>query len=249
MLAVATAMITYDARGVVLGWSAEAALLSGFAEGEVVGKPLSAVLEGAPAGDVEPGEADERAAVLLTRSGQRLRVQRTRSPIRDRRGAIVAYAEILCAPDADTASGAQALPSPSETLSRDVRGAEEAQRRLRQVADGLRQLVWRCDADGLCTYLNKGWEAYIGVPSESLLGSRWLEYIHPDDRERVVAIWQSCVETQREYYVECRLLRHDGEYRWIEARATALRDVEGRVLEWLGCDTDVHDARMLQETL
>ena len=256
----AAAIIMYDVHGVVLGWNAGAALLSGHTESALRGQPLSTVLECAPAGDIElpaaaPGcptyEDGESAAVLLTSSGERLPVQRTRTTMRDPRGAVVAHVEVLRVPDADRDSAGQTLVQQGGALPPAWlhSGAEEARRRLQQLADTLPQLVWCTDVEGSGAYLSERWRAYVGVPSEQLLGARWLEHIHPDDRAQVAERWQESVDTECELRCEFRMRRHDGVYRWIEARASALRDAQGRVVEWFGYNTDIHEARALRETL
>ena len=245
----AAAIITYDARGVVLGWNAGAALLSGHAEEGLLGRPLSTVLD--PVDDAGACEDGERRGVLITRRGERLTVQRTRSTVRDPRGAVVAYVEVLCEPDAHVSGSAQTPPARRELplLGWLHGGGGEAERRLQVLADTMPQLVWCSDAEGAGAYLSERWREYVGVPFEQMLGARWLEHIHPDDRAQVAERWQACVEQECEFHSEYRVRRHDGAYRWIQTRASALRDEDGRVVEWFGCNTDVHDARALQDTL
>jgi two-component system CheB/CheR fusion protein len=75
----------------------------------------------------------------------------------------------------------------------------------------------------------------------------WLRAFHPDDREQAKAAW-----TQAEAGQPLRIngrIWHEKEkrYRHFQTRATAARDDNGHVIEWLGTSTDVDDIVQLQE--
>ncbi len=48
---------------------------------------------------------------------------------------------------------------------------------------------------------------------------------------------------------EFRLPRHDGEYRWHKARATAGLDADGRIVNWFGTNTDINDKKIAEAKL
>src|SRR5262249_5651857 len=93
--------------------------------------------------------------------------------------------------------------------------AEEALRasehRWRSLAEALPQLVWTATPDGSCDYFSTQWTEYTGVPEGELLGWRWLETLHPDDREPTRHSWLESVAGRRPYDVEYRVRRRDGE--------------------------------------
>src|SRR5689334_18055644 len=104
----------------------------------------------------------------------------------------------------------------------------ESDARFWQLAEGLPHYVFTCDAEGQCDFLSQRWAAYTGAPVEAHLGVGWLEVVHPDDRERVRAAWLRALREGTNYRADMRMRRHDGAYRWFEARASALRDDAGR---------------------
>jgi len=128
-----------------------------------------------------------------------------------------------------------------------ARVRDDADRRLHQVMNTLPQLVWAAGADGSTTFVSERWTEFVGVPTEQLLGEGWLAYLHPDDRARVQVVWQASLTTGAEYHVQVRIRRHDGMYRWFDARGQPLRDESGRIVEWFGSNADIHDAREMQE--
>src|SRR5205085_11967485 len=51
------------------------------------------------------------------------------------------------------------------------------------------------------------------------------------------------------YEAEMRLQRADGEYRWFLVRTDPLRDQSGKIVEWYGVSTDIHDRKRAEEQL
>jgi PAS domain S-box-containing protein len=131
------------------------------------------------------------------------------------------------------------------------KGAEEAlresERRFREMAESLPQLVWTCRGDGTCDYLSPQWVAYTGIPEAEQLGSRWLEQLHPDDHDPTVAAWNAAAGAGAIVDVEFRIRRHDGIYRWFRTRDVPLLDAAGRVAKWFGTSTDIEDLKRAEE--
>jgi PAS domain S-box-containing protein len=141
-------------------------------------------------------------------------------------------------------------------VSRDitkVKLAEEALReseqRWRNLTEALPQLVWSAMPDGACDYFSTQWTAHTGVPEKELLGWRWMETLHPDDREPTRRFWTDSVAGRGPYDVEYRVRRQDGVYRWFKTRGVPIRDGEGRIVKWFGSCTDITDLRQAEEAL
>ncbi|NBJ12582.1 bifunctional diguanylate cyclase/phosphodiesterase [Microvirga arsenatis] len=109
-----------------------------------------------------------------------------------------------------------------------------------QLADALPQMVWSSRSDGHDEYSNAHWYRFTGASPGSALGRGWIEMIHPDDREEVLARWQHASQTGEPYEATCRLRHHSGEYRWMLARALPARDARGAIERWFGTYTDIH---------
>jgi PAS domain S-box-containing protein len=122
----------------------------------------------------------------------------------------------------------------------------EGERRYRELIESLPQLVWTCNAEGLCDYLGPQWVTYTGIPAAGQLGYGWLEQIHPDDRERTITSWKATAGIGLPLDIEYRLRRHDGVYRWFKTQAKALRDATGRLVKWFGTNTDIDDLRQVE---
>jgi PAS domain S-box-containing protein len=119
---------------------------------------------------------------------------------------------------------------------------------LRSLIDSIPHMVWVADESGAVLENNRGHEAYTGFPDEQMRREGWKLIIHPDDLERVVALWSHCVRTKTTYDTEMRLRRHDGAFRWHLVRARPYQTPSGTV-HWFGTNTDVDDERRQTEAL
>jgi two-component system, sensor histidine kinase and response regulator len=125
----------------------------------------------------------------------------------------------------------------------------ESERRWRSLAEALPQLVWTATPDGACDYFSTQWTQYTGIPASELLGWRWLEVLHPDDRQATRLSWAESVAGRGAYDVEYRIRRSDGEYRWFKTRGVPIRDSEGGMFKWFGTCTDITDGKLAEEEL
>jgi two-component system, sensor histidine kinase and response regulator len=82
-----------------------------------------------------------------------------------------------------------------------------------------------------------------------LLGWRWLEMLHPEDRGPTQRFWLESVAGRHPYDVEFRLRRHDGEYRWFKTRGVPVQNRSGNIVKWFGTCTDISDLRQTEEAL
>src|SRR5205823_9653883 len=105
-----------------------------------------------------------------------------------------------------------------------------SERRFRELADAMPQIVWSARPDGTVDYFNRKWFEYTGFTAkDSLAPEGWAAVLHPDDIERAVREWQESVRTERPIEMEYRFRdRRSGSYRWHLGRAVPSRDDAGR---------------------
>ncbi|HUH93471.1 MAG TPA: ATP-binding protein [Casimicrobiaceae bacterium] len=83
------------------------------------------------------------------------------------------------------------------------------------------------------------------VPMESVRSLR-----HPADRERVLAGFRRALEEGTDAYeMEYRIVRPDGELRWIFGRGRIIRDANGKPVRYSGIDLDITDRKVAEEAL
>jgi PAS domain S-box-containing protein len=85
---------------------------------------------------------------------------------------------------------------------------------------------------------------------ESEHGEEWLDRVHPDDRVRVKRNFDAMLASEATHFqAEYRIIRRDGETRWIEASNEIERDTEGAPLRLIGAHRDVTERRTAEDAL
>ncbi|PPS43934.1 PAS domain-containing protein [Chroococcidiopsis sp. TS-821] len=123
----------------------------------------------------------------------------------------------------------------------------ESELNYRMLADTMPQLFWTTLPDGYHEYYNQRWYDYTGLTLEETKGTGWNHVLHPDDRQRSWEVWHESLRTGKDYEIEYRFRRFDGEYRWFLGRAFPLRDENGQIIRWFGSCTDIHDQKIALE--
>ncbi len=92
--------------------------------------------------------------------------------------------------------------------------------------------------------------ALFGLPADTVMThERFLQAVHPDDRERVQAALREAIENHVEYAIEKRVLETDGSVRWLAARGRCNYDDAGRPLHIVGVTFDITDRKRAEEAL
>lgn len=125
----------------------------------------------------------------------------------------------------------------------------QSEAQLKQLADFMPQIVWSTDPDGYHDFYNKRWYEFTGLTFQESRNTGWAQVLHPDDAGRTGEVWAHSLQTGDLYEIEYRMRRHDGQYRWLLARAMPLRDESGKIVRWFGTCTDIHDQKLLADTL
>ncbi|PSN78737.1 hypothetical protein C8B47_15330, partial [filamentous cyanobacterium CCP4] len=110
----------------------------------------------------------------------------------------------------------------------------ESEARFKGFAENSNDVIWITDAhEYQLVYVSPSFEQVWGRSATELYANlnRFVEFIHPDDRDRIQWGWQQC--TQVAYTQEYRILRPDGTIAWIRDRGFPIFDHRGELL-WIG---------------
>jgi len=125
----------------------------------------------------------------------------------------------------------------------------QSESELRQLIDAVPHHIFVLGPDGSRLYSNQVAREYHGLTPEDPQEERPAMFVHPDDRERVLAERQSLISRGAPYEMEARLRGKNGQYRWFLIRGNPLRDEQGRIIRWYGTRTDIEDRRRAEEKL
>jgi len=125
----------------------------------------------------------------------------------------------------------------------------ESEARFALVANTAPVMIWMTGPDKLCTYLNQFWLQFTGRSLESQLGNGWTEGVHPDDVDQCLATYAKAFDRREPFYVEFRVRRHDGEYRWILGRGVPRFNTDGSFAGYIGSAADVTEHKEAEEAL
>lgn len=110
-------------------------------------------------------------------------------------------------------------------------------------------IIFSRQADGARDYISSRFYDYTGAPLGSAVGMGWMEYVHADDRKKTLEHWLDCVKSGKDYESEYRIRGADGQYRWFRARAVPLRAPDGTIVRWYGTCSDIHDSKLLEQSI
>jgi PAS domain S-box-containing protein len=117
------------------------------------------------------------------------------------------------------------------------------------LVDSAPSLIHTSGPDGYLDFFNQTWLGYVGRSLEDLQGWKWTAFIHPEDVEGIVEEWRASLASGEPFLYEARVLRRDGEYRWMLHHKVAVRDRCGQIVKWFGSSIDIEDRKRAEVQL
>ena len=77
----------------------------------------------------------------------------------------------------------------------------------------------------------------------------FVDLIHPEDRERVEAILSGALEGNHSFATDYRIIRGDGEERWVECQGRVVEDEQGRQFKVSGTLLDITERKRIESLL
>jgi PAS domain S-box-containing protein len=125
----------------------------------------------------------------------------------------------------------------------------ESEERFRLMADTAPTMIWMSGTDKLCNFFNRGWLNFTGRTLQQEFGDGWLSGVHPEDRQRCLEIYVSAFDARRDFRMEYRLLRYDGEFRWIVDCGVPRFSPNGAFCGYIGSCLDITERKLSEMSL
>lgn len=123
------------------------------------------------------------------------------------------------------------------TGERSDASALDSEAMFRSLAENLPSICWVSDAAGGGSWYNRMGETYFG--RTGLTNADLGVICHPDDLERVSAVWGEAMAAGRPLELMMRLRGPGGRYEPFLSRATPVHDTAGKLIRWCGIATNI----------
>jgi len=170
-------------------------------------------------------------------------------PVRDAAGEVIGILNLAV----DVTEQVRARRAVEQLLADSERARAEAEAtrvalaasevQFRTLADAIPTLAWTARADGHIDWYNARWYEYTGTTPEQMEGWGWQSVHDPAELPWVLERWRAGIASGQPVEMTFPLRGADGRFRPFLTRIVPLRDAEGRVVRWVGTNTDVATER------
>jgi PAS domain S-box-containing protein len=213
------AIIAKDLNGLITSWNVAAERMFGYTTDEILGHSILTIIppelqheEPTILGQIRAGNRVEHLETQrLHKSGQRVQVSLTSSPIRDPRGKVIGASKIV----------------------RDIsarRQADEARLRLAAIVESSDDAIISKNLDSIITSWNAGAERMFGYKPDEIIGQSVMRLMPRDLYGQEPEIIWKLRKGQRIQHFETKRLRKNGELFDVSLTVSPVKDDKGNVI-------------------
>ncbi|MEE9594734.1 MAG: PAS domain S-box protein, partial [Candidatus Hydrothermarchaeales archaeon] len=125
----------------------------------------------------------------------------------------------------------------------------ESEKKYRSLVETSQDLIWKCDAEGRFTYLNKAWEKTHGYTVEEMLGRPFTEFQSAEVAKRDIKEFQRHLVGGRVTGYETIHLTKSGKEIHLVFNAIPVHDSQGGIVGTQGTAHDITDRKRVEESL
>jgi PAS domain S-box-containing protein len=131
---------------------------------------------------------------------------------------------------------------------RAIEALRETQRDLRLIAENTSDVVFAYDMNRRLLYQNAAFERLTEYSLADLRAKDRIDYLHPDDKARMVALFESVFRGSSFADVEYRIVTRSGIVKWCASSCGPLLDEQGVQIGVRGVERDISERKRVEET-
>lgn len=121
------------------------------------------------------------------------------------------------------------------------------EQQFKAMVDKAPVMIWISGTDKQCDFFNQGWLDFTGRSLQQEIGVGWAESVHKEDVGKCMKIYNKAFDQQKDFKMEYRLRRHDGEYRWILDNGVPRFSSGGQFAGYVGSCIDITEIKELDK--
>ncbi len=231
--------LSFDRNGAIVSANAAAAAFTGIERGELIGKNIRDVLSPESCQDlmkaVESAGPRGGSAVLPANW-----IARGGNPV---------ALELRAVFESEPGGGLSVQILGREAgLEKRLEAARRQETRFRLMANNLTEMVLAYDMDRRLMFANAATETLTGYSLQELEHEQFICWVHPEDRERMIGVWDDLFKGKSFREEEYRMMTRDGRLKWVAASWGPILDEAGVQVGVLGRERDITERRMAEES-
>jgi PAS domain S-box-containing protein len=135
-------------------------------------------------------------------------------------------------------------------LEKSKEDLQQSRDQLRLIADNMVDVISQTDANGNLIYASPSLERVFGYSPKNILGKSTLDWVHPDDRDRVFI---QAIEAEKKrcssVLLEYQWQHARGHYLWVESATRPLYDERGNLMGAIFATRDITDKKAYEKQL
>src|SRR5438105_3616071 len=136
-----------------------------------------------------------------------------------------------------------------QALKRSSATSRQMERNLRLIAQNTTDVIFAYDMSGQLLYVNPAFETLTGNSVNDLRENPFMNYVHPDDSQRMQDLFGGLFQGKRFADVEYRIIAHDGQVKWCRATWGPMLDEYGNQIGVQRREADITEQRRSESTL
>jgi PAS domain S-box-containing protein len=126
----------------------------------------------------------------------------------------------------------------------------ESDTKFRTIIENANNVIFALTLEGIFSYVSPNWTEIFGHEVAEVEGQFFIPFVHPDDVPICADYFQRiATTTEKQDAIEYRVKHKNGSWRWHTSNSSAIRDANGKIVNFVGICYDTTDRKQAEEAL